>query len=840
MGPSRGLLWVTRDGPIASPDTSPTTYLSAYNALGANQAAADFLAQGTAENIRKYFGLVWNTNALTWVAGSGETGKMWVYYSPTGSTGNAGGAKTIKTLAQVATENREPDLFELLQAAMPKGSFGIVTGSRSLTWLADCKTNGRQYAGETMRQATGTGQGTTREQTKNHNTAEMRVDVDNQIFNSQPKYQISAIVANLIDQADSDSFPTALRINSENIFGIEDIPRLFGAGLYTFRPPAGTAVTPNADSAFIHQMALVSVWNPHMPSLTTPSAAPTNFRVICRYGATSFYLRAYSTSVVAPLFPFNITVAPYNEPTNYRKVGRDFANTPAWIQFDSSFSGGMREPSILKPDPTVSTADPKDRLTIAGTVDIVGIRTGYLEAPDSAAAVPPCSARPDKLPRSLGDPATDVTAAKLEATYDDGDARTVFWDRTFMNLELQYLDPADGWRTYDAIYSFNTSAPGAGFHYLLPGDPSFYTSKIITLSDSSTRTLPKANFCPWQKSMVANANYRMCDPAVARVDPRSTKMNMARISATGSNATTVTRIDVPTNTGSGLNPIAGPYFYASYGGGLGTDYFLNYVNNGRFDYSAIANNVIEWHNATTYYPLNYCDPDYVQRWGDGGGRIGGNPNSSAIANAAARPVILNRPFRNVGEIGVVFRDTPWRTLDLLSEKSADAGLLEIFTVGESAANTVAGRVNLNSAGRPVLEALLTGADLNQASTPTTISATSATSLATDILNRRSTNGPIENLSQLPALFPQTNSVSTAYPATKTQREGAVRALAGVGSTRTWNLLIDVIAQSGRLSANATDLGSDFIVQGQKRFWVSVSLDRLTGEVVSSQIEPYEQ
>jgi len=110
------------------------------------------------------------------------------------------------------------------------------------------------------------------------------------------------------------------------------------------------------------------------------------------------------------------------------------------------------------------------------------------------------------------------------------------------------------------------------------------------------------------------------------------------------------------------------------------------------------------------------------------------------------------------------------------------------------------------------------------------------------LNRRfnSANGPIENLSQLAALFPQTNNVTPAYPARKVQREGAVRALAGVGTTRTWNLLVDVIAQSGRLSPAASNLGSDFIVEGQKRFWLSVSLDRFTGDIVASQLEPYEE
>ena len=47
--------------------------------------------------------------------------------------------------------------------------------------------------------------------------------------------------------------------------------------------------------------------------------------------------------------------------------------------------------------------------------------------------------------------------------------------------------------------------------------------------------------------------------------------------------------------------------------------------------------------------------------------------------------MLNRPFRNVGELGYAFRDLPWKTLDFFSDKSADAGLLDIFTINDGPA-----------------------------------------------------------------------------------------------------------------------------------------------------------
>jgi hypothetical protein len=58
----------------------------------------------------------------------------------------------------------------------------------------------------------------------------------------------------------------------------------------------------------------------------------------------------------------------------------------------------------------------------------------------------------------------------------------------------------------------------------------------------------------------------------------------------------------------------------------------------------------------------------------------------------------------------------------------------------------------------------------------------------------------------------------------------------VSQTRVWNALIDVVAQSGRFKPNATSLQSDFIVEGERHYWVHVAIDRFTGQVLDKQIE----
>jgi hypothetical protein len=79
--------------------------------------------------------------------------------------------------------------------------------------------------------------------------------------------------------------------------------------------------------------------------------------------------------------------------------------------------------------------------------------------------------------------------------------------------------------------------------------------------------------------------------------------------------------------------------------------------------------------------------------------------------------------------------------------------------------------------------------------------------------------------------------SSAADATiKRRRECVMRALADSGNTRTWNLLIDVIAQTGRYPMGATASGQ-FVVEGESRFWVHLAIDRYTGNVVAKQMEP---
>jgi len=75
---------------------------------------------------------------------------------------------------------------------------------------------------------------------------------------------------------------------------------------------------------------------------------------------------------------------------------------------------------------------------------------------------------------------------------------------------------------------------------------------------------------------------------------------------------------------------------------------------------------------------------------------------------------------------------------------------------------------------------------------------------------------------------------------KTERESIARALGETVQTRTWNLMIDLIAQTGHFKPNPTSLQNDFVVEGEQHYWLHVAIDRFTGQVLDRRVEAVKQ
>lgn len=262
---------------------------------------------------------------------------------------------------------------------------------------------------------------------------------------------------------------------------------------------------------------------------------------------------------------------------------------------------------------------------------------------------------------------------------------------------------------------------------------------------------------------------------------------------------------------------------------------------------------------------------------DGSGRATPITAGSGANEYLSRPIVLNRPFGSVAELGYVSSGTPWRNLDFCTPESMASALLDVFCISDSSGleGLTAGRVSLNTRQTPVIQAILAGAYRDEFSNGTSlvsgpISTNLASAMGTALTTRTATNplvnvsdlvgrwkgavnvgGPYINGSKSYAGFSAddgsssvdniasvlSNSVIAVDPELRIMRfrESTVRALAATGQTRLWNLMIDVIAQTGRYPTSAKSLGG-FLVEGERRYWVHLAIDRLTGRVVDKEIE----
>jgi hypothetical protein len=236
----------------------------------------------------------------------------------------------------------------------------------------------------------------------------------------------------------------------------------------------------------------------------------------------------------------------------------------------------------------------------------------------------------------------------------------------------------------------------------------------------------------------------------------------------------------------------------------------------------------------------YTDPDGILRSGDAANSTSTGTNPLALGGLNGRPVILNRPFRSVADLGYAFRDLPFKSLDLFTANSADAALLDVFCVNESSVSGVtAGVINPNTPHGPVLRAVLANSLKDEMDPASTLdAATEADKIATKITTATA-GTPLKNPSDIAARIPTSlasGDFSGNDATIKARRESVVRAMADVSNTRTWNVMVDLVMQSGRYPTGATAVDR-FSVDGERRYWLHLAIDRYTGQVVARSMEP---
>ena len=174
-------------------------------------------------------------------------------------------------------------------------------------------------------------------------------------------------------------------------------------------------------------------------------------------------------------------------------------------------------------------------------------------------------------------------------------------------------------------------------------------------------------------------------------------------------------------------------------------------------------------------------------------------------------------------------------------------MLDFFTYNTASPPTSrAGIVNLNTRNGPVLASIISGAWLkDQGSENPPPDATYVVNqndaLAAGqaiVAATTAANGAAVNRGDVARLAAAAAAAVPALAGSDEKKQTIARALAEVSQARTWNLMIDVIAQTGQYAPGATNLTdtSKFIVQGEKRYWLHIALDRDSGTVLGTQLE----
>jgi hypothetical protein len=413
------------------------------------------------------------------------------------------------------------------------------------------------------------------------------------------------------------------------------------------------------------------------------------------------------------------------------------------------------------------------------------------------------------------------------------------------NATLEVDAGAGTWVPYNHFVGITDTNPSYSFR------DSWITDAALPVRDSLVSAgTPRA---------FDTAQLTQSPPAVyMKADPRATRFGIFQMDT---NPTTSSRIALS------LWPSGSPTVPNGFGGNVG-------------DPGGPVEHAPNRFSGAAYYPATFCinppnglpdsprdtavstypDNDGVTRPADaiypGGATTTGSSTPYYTTSTSYHPIMLNRPFRNVAELGYAFRDLPWKTLDFFTDKSADAGLLDVFTINDgtqvaAATSTrtqvptvVAGQINLNATQAVDLQSVLAGTILNELDNNNTVSNTgtgaiAAPVLASNIVNATSTarmlnKSELQTRAGLPTTILPT--ASNDNQAVKARREVVARATSSISQTRVWNLVIDVVAQSGHFKPNAGSLQNDFVVEGEQHYWVHVAIDRFTGRVLDKRIE----
>ncbi|MES2310348.1 MAG: hypothetical protein V4507_15955, partial [Verrucomicrobiota bacterium] len=594
-------------------------------------------------------------------------------------------------------------------------------------------------------------------------------------------YQIIRIGANIIDQFDSNHEPTVIRFSTEEFYGLEDLPYI---NKMAQRPEHIVGAT----SPPFYLYILPELWNNHRRLVNSKSTdLYPNIRI-----------KAAADSWFGP---------------GYRTTGGSFVQYPAGV------AGFSTAPATLGSDNLEYYREPH----------LIRRASGLELSSQTPPAVPSDITGVSGYKFNYGAFPAGVTPANYNGML-------AYYSNTVMYAE--YQNSSGNWIPYHTFLGMmNNGASTMG-----------RTNGIHPVSNGAIGSASVYSPVIQGAGAIFTLNPLRFNSGVVKSDPRTTRFGgtISAMGLTGINTFFGDRSLRPefswinlgykgyagyTGTGTSTQPWSLGETKLGYFGGIAgspESGLLASMAENRYSYDPNA-------------PCSYFDLDGVKRWGDYG--LDSSPyvgpqkiNPYRPNEQSYRPIVLDRPFNSVGELGYIYRDMPWKSLDMFTTNSADMVLLDLFDTYEHP-RVVGGKVSWNVPYPEIWKTLVIGADrVYGASNPQTISENEASSIAQTIFQSYAGKANvIVSRSDMIRSIANTN-VNETWPIFKHHREAVVRQIAEVGQSSTINLMMDLVVEDGKTRIISQQQTPIFVPQGRRRFWVSVALDRLTYKIIDMQIE----
>jgi len=846
------LCWLTYKGPSASLYASSPSD-PAITQLLQDGVPLQLIKEGTSGpsgNIYKYFGLTWSPGP-----GTGGIGGYWKY-DPDNEGAPPSGI-IIKTLNQVAALKREPNFFELLKAGVCSGSVALATY---------VSTSGLNPGAINL---------------------DVQIKEDNRV-----DFQILQMGVNIMSQASPTNFPTSVTFydagganaSYRSFIGVDDLPYIYGLYfLYALNKQPSPAAPPDLspqpivppliNPGLIGEVQVPVVWNPHTLNPTSLPAGlyPTAFRI----GVSNLVPKTMATP------PPGIPATNFRYDTHYQD-GNSSKPVPGYDPARSPWSPDTipsypYAPAVLSSSVNPTPIDPNTGLLIfpgPGAsynteiyFDLVGNNALYREPTALVYTTSSGSGNVHLDSQNVMSTVGGFPSSGISDVQNNSGSYIGFfvsecpfrWVDTDSAANTQKIytvnNIGNGNETYGNTYSIEYQAPGGGWipykQYNITEDNGHWPT-----SGSGYTSLSAMFPSPLSEWVTPNERTGMMS-----WDPRTQRWGI--VCGGADPPAVITPNPLPVMQTARPSTALGQVAHGRYFGAPSKDMYL-----GRTE--------TPFTNTSNYI----TDPDKVVRRPMGAyvpgnqtatittGMPMANVSQNAATNGSNRPIILHRPFRSVSELSYAFSDIPWKNIDFFTPESGDSALLDVFCINEDYRSDAlsAGRVDLNTKQAPVIQALLTGAyrDEFDTASSTILSSSSpseastiAQALVTRTTSTTSGKGPLTNIGDLVGRYTSGFSANangfspydgfsrdlSIYPGGASSgnniiqrfREATMRALSDAGQAGTWNLLIDVVAQSGRYPIDAKNL-SDFLVEGERHYWVHLAIDRTTGQVIDENIE----